>query len=351
MIIFLLSSCSSPPQVQGPKHLTIFRGQQDDIIENVASALMFHHMEPELIVYHPVQKELAVELKKELLDRCTILEKSAHFSISSLPDDTQSVLLLTNSSHVHKGSKIQLQPNSYVSFSSMTKEWDTFFSQAKERITPLIPNKTYALESVLEPSGLAIHPKTHHLWTVSDETGAVFDLGIDARKPEIPHAHLAFQITEFEENDLEGIAFVDSNICIVVESQRRLLCFDDAYTKISDQKIEGPYNPNKPNKGPEGISNDGIIINEGFPTAISNTGRILSIGTDISGIEKDGSHYWILSQSDATITRLSANFAVQRVYNFPDEGLEGIAIEQNSLFVISDPNETLYEIPKPSSAR
>ena len=34
----------------------------------------------------------------------------------------------------------------------------------------------------------------------------------------------------------------------------------------------------KDNKGPEGLSSDGLILNEGYPTAIANTGRMLTIG-------------------------------------------------------------------------
>ena len=175
----------------------------------------------------------------------------------------------------------------------------------------------------------------------------IIDLGIDARNPDKPHAHNAFQITEFEDNDLEGIAFIEDKTCVVVESQRKLLCYDDSFKKVSDQKIEGPYSPEKDNKGPEGLSDDGIIINEGFPTAIANTGRILSIGTDISGIAQDGSQYWILSQTDGTITLIDSKYKTLQVYGFQDDGLEGIASYQSSLFVISDPNEVLYEIKKP----
>ena len=146
---------------------------------------------------------------------------------------------------------------------------------------------------------------------------------------------------------MEGIAFVNGEICIIVESERRILCFDEKYQKISDRKIEGPYHPMKDNKGPEGISDDGMIVNEGYPTAISNTGRVLSIGTDVSGIAKDQDHYWILSQTDGTITTVNSNFEPIQVFAFPDDGLEGIAVFEKSLFVISDSNETLYEIQKP----
>ena len=348
MLFFLIFSCtSSEPQQHGPKYLTIYRGGRDDMVENIASALLFHRMAPELVLYDPAQEENANELKKALRDRCTLSVLRGPPALSSLPEDTKSVLFLTDTTKI-RGMTIQaLEPNSYISFESGAEDWNDFFSSSKERITPLIPQKTIKLAAIEEPSGLAIHPQTKSLWTVSDETGDVFDLGIDAQKPGIPHAHRAFQITEFEENDLEGIAFIDNNICVVVESQRRLLCYDKAYTKISDQKIEGPHDPQKDNKGPEGISNDGLIINEGFPTAISNTGRILTVGTDISGIEKDGERYWILSQSDATITVLSSRFKTQRVFNFPDEGLEGIAIHDGSIFVISDPNETIYMMQKP----
>ena len=344
-MIFWLFSCttSTEPAEVGKKNLTIFRAENDDLIETVFSALDFHNMRPDTVLYHPNQKELIEEFPKGT--QFTLISTSRP-TLSSLPKHSKSILILTTdeSTEIQKTS---LRKDSYISWESETTDWIQFFSSAKEKITPLTPKQTFALTDVPEPSGLAIHPKTKSLWTVSDETGMVIDLGIDAQKPTSPHAHNAFQITDFEENDLEGIAFIDNKLCVVVESQRKLLCYDDKFQKVSDQKIEGPYSPEKDNKGPEGLSKDGIIINEGFPTAVANTGRIVSIGTDISGIAKDGENYWFLSQTDGTISLVNSKYQTKKIYGFPDDGLEGIVVFENSIFVVSDANETLYHLNKP----
>ena len=348
-MIFWLLSCSSPTEkvISSSKYLTLYRASNDDLIETVLSALRFHQMLPDTVIYHPKQQEFVDEIKRYITN-CNIIP-TRNLSLSSIPETAQSVLILTNTkeiSELQTSLQVQLEIDSYITWES-TKSWGLFHTDVKTRITPLQPKKRFSLTNVPEPSGLAIHPKTSSLWTVSDETGMIIDLGIDARSPDIPHAHNAFQVTEFEDNDLEGIAFIKDKTCVVVESQRRLLCYDDSFQKVSDQKIEGPYTPEKDNKGPEGLSDDGIILNEGFPTAIANTGRILSVGTDISGIAKDGDQYWILSQTDGTITLVDSKYKTQKVYGFPDDGLEGIAVQNSSLFVISDPNEVLYEIKKP----
>ena len=347
-MIFWYLSCSTPtetaPIAPTQKYLTLYRASDDDIFETVLSALSFHQMRPDTVIYHPAQKELVDDLKKELKGCVLIPQKD--LSPSGISSKSKSVLILTNTEENPAFQNTTLELDGYISWES-NQDWHQFYTNAQTRITPLTAKKKISLTDVPEPSGLAIHPKTHSLWTVSDETGMIIDLGIDARKPDTPHAHNAFQITEYEDNDLEGIAFIDDKTCVVVESQRRLLCYDTAFQKVSDQKIEGPYTPQKDNKGPEGLSNDGLILNEGYPTAIANTGTILSIGTDVSGIAKDGDQYWILSQTDGTITLVDSDFKTKQVYGFPDDGLEGVAVHESSIFVISDPNEILYEIIKP----
>ena len=347
-MLFWYLSCSmtteTPINTPKQKYLTLYRASSDDLFETVLSALNFHQMRPDTVIYHPEQQELVDDLKNELMG-CELIPQRER-SISIIPKNAQSVLMLTNTKDNAEFQNTTLELNAYISWESK-QDWNKFYTDAKARIIPLNAKKTIPLIDVPEPSGLSIHPKTHSLWTVSDETGMVIDLGIDARKPDTPHAHNAFQITEYEDNDLEGIAFIDNKTCVVVESQRRFLCYDETFQKVSDQKIEGPYTPQKDNKGPEGLSSDGLILNEGYPTAIANTGRILTIGTDVSGIAKDGTQYWILSQTDGTITLVDSAFTTKQVYGFPDDGLEGVAVHGSSIFVVSDPNEVLYEIIKP----
>jgi hypothetical protein len=329
------------------RQLIIIRSGPDDIVENIAHALSYKKIIPEKILFIPGTDDFAHELQKQYTSPPKMEQTSTPYSLDLLPSHARTVVLIISTPQLQMQNIPPLNPGNYVVFESKSKQWTDFFEQHTERISPLLELSRFSLPTIQEPSGLAIHPKSNHLWTVSDETGGIFDLGIDARAPEEAHSHLAFQITDFEENDLEGIAFIDGNACILVESQRRMLCYDQSWTQVSNQRIEGPYTPQKDNKGPEGLSNDGIILNEGFPTAISNTGRILRLGTDVSGIAKDGEFYWILSQTDATISLLNSEFILLHTYSFPDEGLEGIVVHGSEMFLVSDPNSMLYHVRTP----
>lgn len=353
MFWFSFLSCSFfPPQTEetssskSPHQLILLSMGSNDITETIASALTYKNIHPETIFYDAKSVDFAQELHTQMPNATMELLQSSLSPLATLPESKKTILIVSSEPQNLFAQSPSLQNGSYIVWTSM-KDWNQFFESSLELISPLQEIQRFELKDVPEPSGLAIHPKTNNLWTVSDETGQVFDLGIQARDPKEPHSHEAFRIEKYEENDLEGIAFINGSTCVLVESERRLICYDEAYTEVSNQKIEGPYDPKKENKGPEGISDDGIILNEGSPTAIANTGRVLKVGSDVSGIEKTETHYWILSQSDGTITKLDHNFVAIHTYNFPDVGLEGISIWEKNLFLISDPGSILYQASLP----
>ena len=354
MLWFSILSCSffsSPPKEtidpNAPYHFILLSIGDEDIVENIASALSYKNMAPEIILYDKPAKEYASNLQKQLPKAQLKLWNTNLSPIQSFSISNHNIAMVSVAPQQLIPQSPQLEDGSYIAWQS-SQSWPLFFENSKEIISPLHEKAVFALEDVPEPSGLAIHPKTKNLWTVSDETGQIFDLGIQANDPQAPHSHEAFRIQQYEENDLEGIAFINGSLCVIVESERRLICYDESFTEVSNQRVEGPYDPKEDNKGPEGLSDDGIILNEGYPTAIANTGHILHVGSDVSGIEKTDTHYWILSQSDGTITKLDLNFKPIHTYNFPDAGLEGISIYENSIFLISDPVEVLYQVELPN---
>ena len=375
MIFFLLacgsSNKESEPKAQKPtiaqkssksangnakqKTLILLREADDDIAEGIANALNYHKLQPDIIYAPTSDSDFAETLKEELKRKQKIkVYKDAPPSLDSLTDGEHSIAIIYSQSPSMNG--IQNLPSgisagNYLVVQAQTSTWSGFASSVQSNpIVPLPIQKTITLEKIEEPSGLAIHPKTNHLWSVSDESGDIVDLGINVSQPTKANEKVQYSVQKYDENDLEGIAFLGPNkdTCVVVESARRLLCFDSNWAVTKEQKVEGPYNPKKDNKGPEGLSSDGLILNEGYPTAISNTGKVLNIGTDISGIEKDGTHYWILSQKDATLTQLTSAFEPIQTYNIPDPSLEGIVVHQNNIFVVSDEREVVHIITKPS---
>ena len=238
-----------------------------------------------------------------------------------------------------------------------------------------------------EPSGLALNRSGSKLYTVSDDTKAIFNLNLQGKFI----ANSSFLV---ELNDLEGLALTsdDNEIIVVQESSNSVVRFDIANRKeirrtpLSAMKnydqISNHFRNEAHNKGLEGItinfSNDHIfVIKEGKPGLLIELDsecktilnycvlnekcgfkhpRVKPKKLDFSGLSYDHSRdaIWIASDKGECIFQF--DWHQQRVLNCldlphhsqgPSERVrksEGIAFDplNQRLYIVSDLDCELY---------
>jgi len=200
--------------------------------------------------------------------------------------------------------------------------------------------------NVPEPSGLTFDASQNYLIMVSDNNSGIYKTDLEGN---------VVNFSELSEIDLEAITIInDSAYAIASEKTNEIVIVDTNFIAINTLKtgIMG-----KENSGFEGISyipteNVLLVANEKSPTdiyKISLSGEILSthkipFAEDISGLFYDyvRSQIWILSEESATLFCCNMNFEIVITYDIPDEQIEGITINGNDLYLVSDKNETLF---------
>ena len=216
---------------------------------------------------------------------------------------------------------------------------------------PLTIVKSYPLD-VKEPSGLAYDKDQNHLYTVSDKNhGNIYQLDLQGNIQEV------FQD---KGSDMEGIAFLDNQLFVVEEMYPRIVAYS-----LQEDRTEIPLDlgiTQQDNKGLEGITYNPnnqhfYLLNEANPMLlieVDKTGAMikqsqLNFSNDVSGIAYDESLHclWVVSDASSLVAKLSMNGKLIQFWTLPIQAAEGIAVVNNTLFVVSDTMEKLYLFDKP----
>ena len=242
-------------------------------------------------------------------------------------------------------------------------------------------------EGLTEPSGLALSPERHSLWTVSDDTKKIFKLSLRG-KLEKEHS---FKI---DEKGLEGITLdpTTDTLLVVKEESNEILTVSLPSEKVVSRdslpgmagfsEIERHFSAGGANKGLEGITFNQstgtfFLLKEGEPGLMievsKDLGSILGAqvldatkgfvdddvdgaAIDFSGIQYDAtrSQFWIVSDKakrlflydwDRQQVIQSAVLGYENDGEFREiEKAEGVAVDpqEHRLYVVSDAEARLY---------
>lgn len=200
-----------------------------------------------------------------------------------------------------------------------------------------------------QPSGLDLSFHKHAFWVVSDENSMVYKLDFNFN---IIHS---FKVNGI---DLEGIAVVNENsLAVVLERSREIVLLDTLGSELKRVKIDLTGDVNS---GLEGITYDSVnevfyVINEKKPGLLIELDKDfnelkrtrLKIADDYSGIFYDKSKdvLWILSDESGKILITDKSGNLIEDYKTNLRQAEGICldIENNKLFVVSDPDAEIFE--------
>jgi len=205
---------------------------------------------------------------------------------------------------------------------------------------------------VLEPSGLAIDDSGNILYTVSDNSNMIYKLNTQGD---------ILKIYDYEGNDLEGVSVYSSNILLVAEERtKEIVRYDLVKNTAVKNRIN--YENHEENSGIEGVaynSNDGttFILNEKDPGLLMRlrndysiiTTYNLDFASDYSGIfyEREVNILWIVSDQNKTINKCTVSGQLIKSYSVNVNKIEGIAIADNKIYVVSDTDGTLSIYNKP----
>jgi len=240
---------------------------------------------------------------------------------------------------------------------SFTVIFMAFFQACSKSETAVITDNELELISsdkinVSETSGLTINAAGSTLYTVSDNTSNIYELTIDGT---------VIKEYVYNGNDVEGISMVSNNKMLLVEERTKEVVEYDLNTKTYN-KHKVIYSNNDSNSGLEGIAinlNDNTIfvLNEKNPGLLMRLRSDFSIiesydldfASDYSGIfyDKDLNILWILSDESKTINKCSLKGVLIKSYSINVIKAEGIAVTNNTIYIVSDSNSTLYKFNKP----
>lgn len=199
---------------------------------------------------------------------------------------------------------------------------------------------------ITEPSGVALNYEKTRLWIVGDQDSKIYltDLKGDIKD----------EIT-LDKNDMEGIAIIgDSLIAVVVEESREVVVMtpEGKNKKTLQTGVTG-----ETNNGFEGITflpgeNVLLIANEKNPefilkmdldgNKISQT--TINFGKDVADLFYDSQRnsLWIISQESSTIYLCDLDFNIEKEYTIPSKDFEGICVDGNMIYLVSDSENMLY---------
>jgi uncharacterized protein YjiK len=214
-----------------------------------------------------------------------------------------------------------------------------------------IPHDSVFSLSVLEPSDLTFTPSGSTFYTVSDNTGKVY---------EISKKGVTIKSFDFVGNDLEGVCIDKVNGDIYVVEERLGQIDQLSSTGIVKQtlKLSG-YTPADVNSSLEGVSKNGdtlYIIKEKDPGLLIKlhlvtknwTSKTLSFALDYSSISFDATDntLWILSDESKTLFHcdLNGNPFSKQIVDVSQP--EGIAIDHvaNCAWIVGDSDKKLFKI-------
>lgn len=206
--------------------------------------------------------------------------------------------------------------------------------------------------SVLEPSGLAFDFQDSVLYTVSDNSGDIYKLSTNGD---------IIKKYSYGGNDLEGISiYKDSKLLLAEERYKQLVEYNLSTGSSTSHYIN--YINTSTNYGIEGVAyktNDGttFVLNEKEPGKMLRLRSDFSIiaeydlnfASDYSGICYDEftNNLWIVSDQSKTINRCTLMGLLIDKYSIRVNQAEGIAVTNNRIYIVSDPESTLYVYEKP----
>lgn len=220
-----------------------------------------------------------------------------------------------------------------------------------------IKNKLELISSkkinVSEASGLTINSAGSTLYTVSDNTGNIYELTTDGT---------VLKEYTYNGDDVEGISMVSNNKVLLVEERtKEIVEYDLSSKNFNKHKVI--YNNNNVNNGLEGIafnSNDNtvFVLNEKNPGILMRLRSDYSIietynldfASDYSGIfhDKELNTLWILSDESKTVNKCSLKGVLIKSYPTNVTKAEGIAVSNTNIYIVSDSNATLFKFKKPT---
>jgi len=232
-----------------------------------------------------------------------------------------------------------------------------FFQACSKSKTVVVADNELELISsnkinVLEASGLTINAAGSTLYTVSDNTSNIYELATDGT---------VIKEYVYNGNDVEGISMVSNNKMLLVEERTKEIVEYDLSSKTYNKQTI-IYSNNDSNSGLEGIAinlNDNtiFILNEKDPGLLMRLRSDFSIietynlnfASDYSGIfhDKDLNILWILSDERKTVNKCSLKGVLIKSYSINVNKAEGIAVTNNTIYIVSDSNSTLYKFNKP----
>jgi len=205
---------------------------------------------------------------------------------------------------------------------------------------------------VLEPSGLTIDNDGEVLYTVSDNTGSIYEL---STKGELLKTY------NVEGDDLEGVSTYTANKLLLAEERTKQIVEYDLSTGITSKHTIN-YENDFENNGIEGVAykeNDGsiFILNEQNPGKLIRLRSDFSIiieydlnfASDYSGIFYDVSlnNLWIISDQNKSLNRCTLQGVLIGKYPIHITQAEGVAITNDKIYIVSDIEAKLYVYKKP----
>ncbi len=206
--------------------------------------------------------------------------------------------------------------------------------------------------NVLEPSGLVFDFQDSVLYTISDNSGDIYKLSTKGN---------IIKTYSFGGDDLEGVSIYKEDKLLLAEERSKQLIEYNLSTGSSVSHYIN-YQNTSANYGIEGVAykaNDGttFILNEKEPGKMLRLRADFSIiaeydlnfASDYSGICYDEStnNLWIVSDQSKTINRCTLMGALIDKYSIRINQAEGIAVTNDKIYIVSDPESTLYVYEKP----
>ncbi len=209
--------------------------------------------------------------------------------------------------------------------------------------------KTIGLD-VPEPSGLTLAADGRSFWTVSDRTGSIYQLDREGRLLRVlPPPH--------PKADLEGISIGNhaQHLYLAEERRREIIQIDTTGSVLARYALDIS---GKKNSGLEGITwhpteKVFYVLNEKKPALVLQLNSDFQIAEkypirdvqDISGIAFDPQRnfFWIISDENRAVFTWTPIEGISRSFSLPIRKVEGIAIQGNRLFLVSDDSAKLYE--------
>lgn len=204
--------------------------------------------------------------------------------------------------------------------------------------------------SVQEPSGLTIDFRNSTFWTVSDQTGKMYNIDMDGN---------TIFVSNLKVGNLEGITCVnDSLLAVVDEDETKVLIVNYDGEVIKEKKL--PLKHSK-NRGLEGIAFDKsrncfYVLTESKPgrlVTIDDQLEVtsvveLSFADDYSGLYYDEpeDNLWIVSDESKMVARCNIHGDVISSVIGDYIKLEGIAVTDSIVYAISDRTSLIHILKK-----